>query len=347
MWAPASSCLPVPDRAHILESRFTGALLGLAIGDALGYPAEFRSREQILAEIGPRGIEEFVSHKDPRFSRPFIVGPDHPPGTYTDDTQMSLAVARALLACGREADLETVMRAVAREFVAWSDSPDNDRAPGQTCMTGCANLRRGVPWREAGVAASKGCGSAMRVAAVGLFYHDDLERLAEVARASSLPTHGHPAALEGAAAAALMVALALRGLEPAAIHAEILARCSGRSADFDACLARVPGLLDRPPAEVLSEGGLGEAWVAEEAVASALYCFWRHPDDFSAAVLEAVNTDGDSDSIAAITGSVLGARLGQEGIPAAWIEQVEEGAMLQRLGRALWAACQAGRRAVV
>lgn len=330
-----------------MEPRFVGALLGLAIGDALGYPAEFRSREQILAEIGPRGIEGFIAHKDPRFSRPFIVGPDHPPGTYTDDTQMSLAVARALLACGRGAELETVMQAVAREFVAWSDSPDNNRAPGQTCMTGCANLRRGVPWREAGVAGSKGCGSAMRVAAIGLFYHDDLERVTKVARASSLPTHGHPAALEGAAAAALMVALALRGLEPPAIHAEILARCAGRSADFDDCLARVPGLLEREPGEVLCEGGLGEAWVAEEAVASALYCFWRHPNDFRAAVLEAVNTDGDSDSIAAITGSVLGARLGQEGIPAAWVEQVEDGAMLRQLGRALRAACRADHSTMV
>jgi len=320
------------------ESRFTGALLGLAIGDALGYPAEFRSRQQLLREIGPRGIEGFIALKDPRFSRPFIVGADHPPGTYTDDTQMSLALAEGLLEAGRDAQLDALMQAVAGRFVAWAGAEDNDRSPGQTCLTGCANLRRGVPWREAGVAQSKGCGSAMRVAAIGLLWADDLDHLTEVARASSLLTHGHPAALEGAAAAALLVALALRGESPQQIHEQILQRCSGRSPDFDRCLARLPDLLGRPVGEALSEEGLGQGWVAEEAVASALYCFWRHPDDFGAAVLEGVNTDGDSDSIAAITGSALGARLGASGIPPRWVEQVENRKLLEQTARRLWRA---------
>jgi ADP-ribosylglycohydrolase len=275
--------------------------------------------------------------QDPRFSRPFVVGADHPPGTYTDDTQMSLAVAEGLLAAGSDAELDRVMEEIGRRFVAWSQSPDNNRSPGSTCMTGCANLRRGVHWREAGVAHSKGCGSAMRVSAVGLFYAEE-QRLLEVARASSLLTHGHPAALEGAAAAALMVSLALEGAGPEALYRAIEASCFGRSADFDACLGKVPTVLKIPPEQALAQGGLGEAWVAEEAVASALYCVWRHPEDFSAAVLTAINTDGDSDSIGAITGSVMGARLGQEAIPTSWVEQVEGSAELQELGRRLWEA---------
>jgi ADP-ribosylglycohydrolase len=325
------------------EDQFVGCIVGLAVGDALGYPAEFRSREQLLREIGPAGITDFLRLKDDRFTRPIIIGADHPPGTFTDDTQMSLAVAEALLAAG-EAGLEALMTEVGRRFVAWSQSPDNDRSPGSACLSGCAALRRGVPWREAGVAGSKGCGSAMRVAAIGLYF-DDLDEVAETARASSLLTHRHDAALEGAAAAALMVALALRGCSAEEMHREIAARCAGRSADFDGCWRRVPDLIARPPEQVLVEGGLGEAWIAEEAVASALYCVWRHLDDYRGAVLEAVNTDGDSDSIAAIAGSVSGARLGLEAIPRRWVDGVERAAQLRAVAQRLWAA-SGHRRAI-
>lgn len=306
----------------VRASQFTGTMVGLAVGDALGFPTEFISRARILERFGPHGVTNFEP------------GNGHPPGTFTDDTQMSLAVANGLLEAQGD-DLEAQLRRICEHFVAWSHSPDNDRAPGNTCLAGCRNLERGVPWREAGVASSKGCGSAMRVAPVGLRFFDDLDRVAEVARATALPTHGHLAAVEGAAAAALMVALALRGVSPEQMYAEIRQRCFGRSPDFDACLTRVPGLLDSPPEVALARGGLGEAWVAEEAVASALYCVWRHPDDYRAAVLEAVNTDGDSDSIGAIAGSVVGARLGLEGIPPAWVQGVEESAHLQEIGRRL------------
>lgn len=318
--------------------QFTGTIVGLAVGDALGYPAEFRSREQLIREIGPDGITDFVALQDRRFTRPFIAGAEQPPGTYTDDTQMSIAVARGLLESAAD-DLDAQMSAIARHFVSWAGSPENNRAPGGTCMTGCANLRAGVPWRTAGVANSKGCGSAMRVAPIGLLLCADLDAIERVARASSLLTHGHPAALEGAAAAALMVALAMRGVSPAEMHAEITRRCVGRSQDFDTCFGEVPDRLKQPPEQALTDrghGGLGEAWVAEEAVASAMYCFWRHPDDYRAAVLEAINTDGDSDSIGAIAGSVVGARLGVESIPENWVRDVENSRALHELAAQLW-----------
>ena len=309
----------------ISEEQFTGAMIGLAVGDALGFPTEFISRAEILRRFGPSGVTGFVpSH-------------GHAAGTYTDDTQMSLAVAHGLLEA-EDSSLEAMLSCICQRFVTWSNSPDNNRAPGGACMSGCRNLEQGAPWREAGVANSKGCGTAMRVAPVGLRFYKDLDRLVEVARATALPTHGHPAALEGAAAAALMVALALRGESPAQMHAEIMRRCGGRSEDFDACLSRLPAALDDPPERALALGGLGEAWVAEEAVASALYCVWRHPDDYRAVVLEAINTDGDSDSIGAIAGSVAGARLGLAGIPREWAQEVEDSTLLQEMGRRLWQA---------
>jgi ADP-ribosylglycohydrolase len=304
------------------ESQFTGCIVGLAIGDALGYPAEFRRRAQLLEEIGPEGITDFIALQDARFSRPHFVGPAHPPGTYTDDTQMTVAVAEALLAAGH-CGFDELMTDLGHRFVKWSESAENNRAPGGTCMEGCRNLVSGVAWHEAGVPGSKGCGSAMRVAPIGLFYQD-LDQVAETARASSLLTHGHPTALDGAAAGALMVALALRGAKPDAIFAEVDRRCSAKCSDFAATWQKLPDLITQPPPKVLVEGALGEGWVAEEAVASAMYCFWRHPDDFERAVLTAINTDGDSDSIGTITGSVLGARLGIDAIPRPWRDGVED-----------------------
>ncbi|MBC8290571.1 MAG: ADP-ribosylglycohydrolase family protein [Planctomycetes bacterium] len=86
---------------EINESQFIGCIVGLAVGDAIGYPAEFRRRAQILKEIGPDGITECIRLKYERFSRPvFKGGAAHPPGTFTVDTQLTTAVAEALLSHG-------------------------------------------------------------------------------------------------------------------------------------------------------------------------------------------------------------------------------------------------------
>lgn len=329
------------------DSAFRGAVLGLAIGDALAYPCEFRSRATILAAFGPAGVTDMVALHDPRWpERPVILGPRHPAGTYTDDTQMTIAVAEALIEAASGpvaggADVEAIMQAMAARFVAWSRAEDNDRAPGHTSMTGCERLAEGVHWRESGVADSKGCGSAMRVAPIGLRFHRDHDQLLEVARASCLLTHGHDAALEGAAAAALLVALSLERASPEEMYRAVADACCPRSADFAACWAKLPALLHAPPEVALSEAGLGEGWVAEEAVASALYCVWRTPDDVRQTILTAANTDGDSDSIACIAGGIAGARNGVEAIPISWRETVENASRLVELADALHSACDA------
>ena len=318
-----------------LNERFEGCIVGLAVGDALGYPAEFRTRDQILEAFGPEGLDDFVATKDPRWpEKPFIVGAEHPPGTYSDDTQMSLAVARALIEAG-DTDLDAWMHAVGRQFVEWSRSPENNRSPGNTCMTGCQNYAESEDWRHSGVDESKGCGSAMRVAPIGLYFHDDLDRVAEYARASSVITHGHDAGVEAAAAAALAVALAVRGEGPETMYDVVMEECAPGSEDFRACLETLPDYLDVEPAVALSDEGLGESWVGEEAVASALYCVWRSPDDYTETVRTAANTDGDSDSIACIAGGISGAYNGVDAIRPRWREEVENADMLTRTAERL------------
>jgi len=309
-----------------LAERFEGCMLGLAIGDALGYPTEFLSLSEIRARYGPAGVQEFESSGF------------HPPGSYTDDTQMSIAVAQALVEAG-DRPLDALMTVMARHFVAWSESPKNDRAPGATCMTGCGNLANGVHWREAGVAESKGCGSAMRAAPIGLYYWRDLDRVVEVATASSLLTHGHPTAVAAAAGAAVAVALLVAHTAPKDLLAGVLAEIQHLDADCAQKLREVGDVLALDPDEAIAR--LGEAWVGEEAVADALYCFLRSPSDFRRTVRTGANTQGDSDSIACIAGALSGANNGIHAIPDHWRQQVENAELLRSLGRALAAAARA------
>ena len=325
-----------------LRNSFEGAIVGLAVGDALGYPAEFRRRNEIIRAFGPDGIRKFVSVDDPAWPvQPVVTGWRLPPGTYSDDTQMSLAVAEALIEAGHK-DLNSLMLRMAARFIEWSKSPENNRAPGETTMTACARLADGIEWRIAGVPESKGCGSAMRVAPIGLLLWRDIPRLLETARASSMLTHRHDAAIEGAAAAALLVGLAISRTPPDEMYRALMRECAPRSPDFKACLEKLPKLLWTEPAEALSHRGLGEGWVAEEAVASALYCFWRSPLDFERTVVTAATTDGDSDSIACIAGGISGAFNGLGTIPASWQKDIENSAYLKDLASRLWAAAESG-----
>lgn len=116
--------------------------------------------------------------------------------------------------------------------------------------------------------------------------------------------------------------------------------CAPRSPDFKACLEKLPKFLWTEPAEALSRRGLGEGWVAEEAVASALYCFWRSPLHFERTVVTAATTDGDSDSIACIAGGISGAFCGLGAIPAVWQTNIENSAYLKDVASRLWAAAE-------
>lgn len=287
-----------PQKAHAI-------LLGLALGDALGYAVEFQSLESIKQRYGQRGIEE----------------PPHP-ALYSDDTQMTIALAEGLLDAGLDAPLDAQMEAVSARFIEWKNSPHNTRAPGATCMAGVRNLEQGLPWREAGLIHSKGCGSAMRVAPIGFLYQNDPGQLRRVAEASSLLTHRHPTAVAASIAAAYAVALALEGISTAEYLPRIARFADGISEEFDQALRRV-GHVGAWGDEERALAHIGEGWVGEEAVAMALYCVLRYPDDYTACVRRAANITGDSDSVACIAGGIMGARLGMSALPAEWQQRLE------------------------
>jgi len=296
---------------------FLPILYGLALGDALGWPVEFKTLAEIRAHYGPHGITE---------------PPD--PALFTDDTQMTLAVAGALVEAG-DANLESLMNIVSQKFIAWSHHPDTPHcAPGNTCLRAVKQLEQGRNWREAGIKSSKGCGSAMRAAPIGYLYQHDPDRLREVAHAIGFATHQHPAADAASIAAAYLVKLALDGVHPKEFSGRVFEFCLRISDDFDYAILRLNHTLGWMDTDAAIRH-IGQGWTGEEAVALAIYCCLRHPDDWIAAVRLGANITGDSDSIASITGGLLGARLGLHAFPKDWIARLERRTELETVAEKL------------
>ena len=184
---------------------------------------------------------------------------------------------------------------------------------------------------------SKGCGGVMRTAPVGLAppRRPPFFLAAELAAL----THGHPSGFLSAG----FVADLVRRLVVGATLADGARGSVAELRQHDAAEETLTAVLQ---AETLAaqaglEGPsgvrrLGQGWVGEEALAISLFCAVRHSGDWRAAVLLAVNHDGDSDSTGAITGAVLGAALGVGAIPIEWVAAVEDGARIARLADELW-----------
>ncbi|MFC7846094.1 ADP-ribosylglycohydrolase family protein [Streptomyces sp. NPDC057382] len=329
----------------------TGALTGLALGDALGFPTEFQDVPAILARYGPwRQLE---------LPRPAVV---------TDDTQMTLALGRGLRTAMDRGVLEPagMGEAVRREFIAWNRSPENNRAPGTTCLRACALLERtDRPWQDASQIHSKGCGANMRVAPLGLIAGLSEEQRAGAAQLQAALTHGHPTALAASDLTAHAVRLLARGAEPTGLvgllrsyalenrsryHERWLGDLWRRAGDpgpeqyiargWDECLA----ILDRLQHAVRTVSpetdpclATGEGWIAEEALATGLLCFLLFVDEPVTALRRAACTAGDSDSLACLAGAFAGAYRGAEAWPAEWADRIEYRGDLVALG-ALWDA---------
>jgi len=147
-------------------------------------------------------------------------------------------------------------------------------------------------------------------------------------------THGHQAADAACIAAAYLVKLALDGVSPGEMILSLFPVTAGISVEFDRAILKVEKCLGWDDEEKALKY-LGEGWVGEEAVALALYCFLRYPNYYSKTVIRAANTNGDSDSIACIAGSISGAYLGIDAIPSDWVDRIEKSVYLADLAKRL------------
>lgn len=339
-----------------LSARLARAcLLGGALGDALGAAVEFMDLRAIRAQFGVHG----VTRPQPAYG---VRSP------ITDDTQMTLFTAEGVLRAAEAArdsndtPFETIM---GHAYLRWLHTQDvqavsashaalhapkgrllqelglfSRRAPGTTCLAAL---------REAAVAdtppfvannQSKGCGTVMRVAPIGLVANDPAQAYDLACRASAL-THGHRTGIvAGGAFAALLTALRDGDPLPEAIaaaralaHADHGGDETVRAIDAAMRVAAEAAPSAPSPEQLLS---LGEGWVAEEALSIALCCALAHPNDIVAATCLAANlVRGDSDSTASMAGQVVGLMVGPSGLPADWLADLELRALIEETADAI------------
>jgi ADP-ribosylglycohydrolase len=288
--------------------KIAGAILGTAVGDALGLPREGLSRRRARRLFGrPPLRHRFLLRR----------------GMVSDDTEHTCLVGQALLRAPDDAD--AFARSLAWRLRWW--------LLGLPAGTGRATLRAvlklwlGFSPRSSGVY-SAGNGPAMRAALLGVCLGDDPDLLRAYARASTRLTHTDPRAERGA----LLVALAAhhgaahgpQGVCGEAFLREARDAVPDRDRELDGLLDRLEEHLQRGvPAEGFADAlGLerGVSGYVYHTVPLALYCWLRHPGDFRAAVEEVIDLGGDADSTGAVVGGIAGATAGAGGIPAEWVQ---------------------------
>lgn len=286
-WVRAGRAVPpVPparDR-NAARDRAVGALLGLAVGDAVGAAIEFSPKPRFAV------LDDMTQGGPHRLAR----------GQWTDDTAMALADSLALAPGLDPADLM-------RRFLDWRDTG------AYSCTGTCFDIgnatrialerfrRTGEPLAGSADPAASGNGALMRLAPVAIRHWRDREVLQRVAALQTRTTHGSPATLAASAVFADMLADAIAG----APLPEVLA---------SAAAGRIDGGwrgLHRDTVE-------GSGWVVQ-ALQAAVWALSR-TTDFGSAVLLAANLGNDADTTAAIAGQLAGAIYGVAGIPPGWLD---------------------------
>jgi ADP-ribosyl-[dinitrogen reductase] hydrolase len=328
-----------------IEQKYIGCLLGGAIGDALGMPLTGSTTVQIAA-IG--GVGDFLAAVD---TAPVTIPltalaeaeADDPlgPGQWTDDTQLTLALAEALI---DEQGL-FVPDAWAHALVRWlNDAP---RAPGLSSLEAAVQLRTGgALWDEAADPEGGGCGAATRVAPIALAYPHNADIRGKNAYLQAMTTHGHPDAHAAAIAVAEAVAAVLPVM-PDTLNdwcgSDFLRRLidtvraySPAFAEFARCLEFARTLLLDNVDSTTAVRVLGVSAWARESVPAALYLVARYPTDPEELLLTAVNqTGGAVESIASIAGAIGGALHGATALPPRWRRGIEDPSRLLETALAL------------
>jgi len=329
----------------ITKDNYVGCLLGGAIGDALGAPIEFMALDEIRNRYGKQGVADFVEY------------PNHL-GEITDDTQMTLFTAEGLLRAyvrENEKGIGGALNAITHHsYLRWLHTQGGTvnrgniksgvydvkrgwlikqkelykrRAPGITCMNA---LSSGIAGSIADpINISKGCGTIMRMAPVGLMI-TDRERAFKVGCELAAITHGHPSGYLSAGFLASIVADLVNGisLSAAIVNASVILKKWNEHQETLAAVEQALSLFEttKDMKEEVDSGiveKLGGAWIAEEALSISLYCSLLFENNFKQGVLFAINHGGDSDSTGSITGNILGLIHGVSGIPPGWMDRLK------------------------
>jgi ADP-ribosylglycohydrolase len=291
--------------------KFELCIVGLAIGDALGMPAEGMTRDQIKSVYGT--IDDFL---------PSPYG-DLAPGEWTDDTEQMLVLAESIL--------ETVYFSpehFAEKLKKWFLSTQSRRI-GPSSQRAISNLLSGIHWTRAGIN-SDTCGAAMRVAPIGLVYHFSLNLVERYAEISSRVTHTGSGAIAGAVGVAVAIACNLLDFSEEEMLDEVRNRVERHDSLMADKICYSYEISDRDLDYAVDR--LGCTISALDVVPMAFYCYFSEKS-FEKSVLKAANAGGDADSIAAICGAIKGAE-GSE-IPEKWLKKLKDVDLLMDTARKL------------
>ena len=286
---------------RIQHDHIEGCLLGTALADASGAIFEGVPREHLHQEFAsPQTVLQTAWTRQLH---------------YTDDTQMTLALAKYLAGVAT-IDSQSLMKAFVDEYESW-------RGYGRGTRTLIDAYRYQSDWNFLAQTlfpgGSLGNGAAMRSAPVGLRFFGDHAAIWQQASLSAHPTHRHELGIEGAQLIALATSLAV---ELPDISPQILASALRPWCETTVFGKRIELLATVRDAEQLEQ--LGNGIEAHESVVTALGCFSLSPDSYTDAIALAIWQGGDTDTIAAMTGALCGACAGSSGIPASPLANLED-----------------------
>jgi ADP-ribosylglycohydrolase len=300
------ACALPPDHGARIE-RMRLSLDGLELGDSLGEMMCYRPESapsRLLRNELPAG-----------------------PWFHTDDTEMAISICGVLKSHGF-IHQDALARRFARRFEC-----DPDRGYGKMTRIQLREINAGAKWRDTAANAfggqgSMGNGGAMRVAPLGAYFADDLERCVTEARASATVTHTHSEGVAGTIAVAVAAAMAwrLRNVSspdrPQSFFGEIL-RLTPESEARRGILIASQTSRDVSAEQVAKALGNGSLVTAPDTVPFCVWIAAHHPSNFTEALAETIKCGGDCDTNAAIVGGLVALSAGSNSIPADWLKARE------------------------
>jgi len=312
-----------------MKKKFIGAMLGSALGDAIGEIVLYKAARGLIENHDVRcsvSVTELIK-----------LAAEFNQLKYTDDTAMAIGLAESLISRGRI----DPQRLGDRFRINYDREPWRGYAGGPPAIFLMVE-QRGLSYVEAsqrvgealyGAQGSYGNGAAMRITPLGLYFYDDPD-LYSLVEASAKPTHTHPVAADGAAVLAKAIAIAVELLPQQAFDQQSFCReliGFARTPEITEKMRLVLTLLlgGASPSEAADKLGRGVS--THESVPFAIYSFLREPISFMSCLLCAVTNGGDCDTLGAMACGISGAYLGVDAIPKNWAKKLENRAYIAQL----------------
>ena len=333
-----------------LLERYEGCLLGGALGDAFGASMEFLSLAQIKKKFGKLNKQELQ------------VCYNTGTAEITDDTQMTMFTVDGLIK-GLPQKFSSsklpVMSCIYNSYLDWfrtQTSPYEynnkngwlsgieelyvQKDPGNSCMNALSSGKIGdisTPINN-----SKGNGCVMRVAPIGLVYKSNPLLAFEVGARSAAYTHGHSTALASTGFMATLISFISSGygIQEAIDKSLIILNKQTLISDTNELKSKIMQVLELANDNNITQENaikkIGSGWTAEEALGIALYSVLKSENDFKTCIQCATNHSGDSDTVGAIAGNIIGTILGANNLPAEWCAKIQFHQTLKKLARDLY-----------